>query len=309
MPKNYEVISTEADEIERRYRELTGIRTEYLRLSDNARYTGEIVELEDLTLIWTNLTGKMRWRDTLEGDSLNLSVLVSGDGTVKIGGRLADSGTVYVWQPSREIEMVMEGPVCTLEVCIPSGVIKSPEWKPGDHRMGEVPKHIIDDLVRACITATVVNKTNDHAPFPESLRNEILEVVSEVLQPWMEHRQELPSQKGHRNYQLVRKADDYLRGMNYQSELSINELCAELSTSRRNLFHAFHEILGIGPRRYLELLRLQELRRRLKAASAKESTVTALANELGFPHMGRLAASYRQHFGENPSDTLYSASH
>ena len=74
--------------------------------------------------------------------------------------------------------------------------------------------------------------------------------------------------------------------------------------SRRTLFRAFREELGMGPQGYLRLLRLHQFRERLLVAAATEASITELASELGFTHMGRLSAAYLKHFGEYPKETM-----
>lgn len=84
----------------------------------------------------------------------------------------------------------------------------------------------------------------------------------------------------------------------------VDFLASSLGVSRRSIFHAYRKLLGMGPKHYFEIQRLQVLRIRLKNASNSSATVTSIAADLGFNDMGRLAARYRRFYGENPSDTL-----
>jgi AraC-like DNA-binding protein len=86
--------------------------------------------------------------------------------------------------------------------------------------------------------------------------------------------------------------------------LDLPGLYAASGVSPRTLDYAFHEHLGMSPGAFIRKLRLHRLRRALLASDAGESTVTDLAYHLGFTHLGRLAALYRQTFGELPSATL-----
>lgn len=60
----------------------------------------------------------------------------------------------------------------------------------------------------------------------------------------------------------------------------------------------------MGPQGYLQLVRLHQLREHLLTTTPAETSITELAVELGFTHMGRLSAAYIKHFGEHPSKTL-----
>ena len=86
--------------------------------------------------------------------------------------------------------------------------------------------------------------------------------------------------------------------------LDIEALATDLGVSRRTLHRAFCRELGIGPRRYYELIRLNLLRGRLRGARAATATITGLATELGFHDLGRLAGLYHRQFGEYPRQTL-----
>jgi transcriptional regulator GlxA family with amidase domain len=55
---------------------------------------------------------------------------------------------------------------------------------------------------------------------------------------------------------------------------------------------------------YLRQVRLRRARAALQAAGRDATTVRAVAIDLGILHMSRFAASYREAFGEAPSDTL-----
>ena len=65
---------------------------------------------------------------------------------------------------------------------------------------------------------------------------------------------------------------------------------------------AFKEHFGVSPKRYLVLSRLSGARRDLIVA-ADQRSITRIANEWGFWHMGKFAADYRKMFGQSPSAT------
>ena len=84
----------------------------------------------------------------------------------------------------------------------------------------------------------------------------------------------------------------------------IPELCLELGVSERTLRTCCVEHLGMSPTRFLRFRRMQLAHRALLNGSPKETSVTAIATELGFWELGRFAVSYRALYGESPSDTL-----
>jgi len=120
----------------------------------------------------------------------------------------------------------------------------------------------------------------------------------------------LPDQKEHkisvkffRRSRLVKQADEYLRS-HLDQPLTLTDLCEALGTSSRALCYGFQEIFGMSPMAYLKTLRLQSVFRALKTPRSSPKTVTEVATQFGFYHLGFFARDYRQMFDELPSETL-----
>jgi len=82
--------------------------------------------------------------------------------------------------------------------------------------------------------------------------------------------------------------------------LSVAELTHTIGLSRRTLQNACRSILGMSPIQYLRALRLSEARRKLQAAGS----VTEVATQFGFWHLGYFSRDYNAMFGELPSQTV-----
>jgi AraC-like DNA-binding protein len=83
----------------------------------------------------------------------------------------------------------------------------------------------------------------------------------------------------------------------------VSDLARMCAVPRRSLEKHFRHFLGCTPLKLLQAERLGEARRKLLRAPLS-ATVTRIAIECGFPHLGRFAIAYRDHFGESPSATL-----
>jgi AraC family ethanolamine operon transcriptional activator len=111
----------------------------------------------------------------------------------------------------------------------------------------------------------------------------------------------------HRRHRLVKKAVEFVIERLDQS-IHMETLCREVGASPRALEYAFHAIYGMGAMRYLRTIRLNEVRNALlHAGGSNRATVTSIAMDWGFWHLGEFAAAYRRLFGEPPSETLRTA--
>ena len=102
---------------------------------------------------------------------------------------------------------------------------------------------------------------------------------------------------------VFRQADEYIRH-NLSRPIRIADLAVLIGVSQRSLELLFRDYYGVSPVRYLKMRRLHAAREKLLESGPDNQTVAALAAAHGFAHLGRFARSYRQQFGEYPSDTL-----
>jgi AraC family ethanolamine operon transcriptional activator len=81
---------------------------------------------------------------------------------------------------------------------------------------------------------------------------------------------------------------------------TVGTLCEALGVSRRTLQSCFQSTWGMGPLVWLNTMRLNAVRRRLKSAPS----VTEAATEYGFWHFGHFSHDFQALFGVRPSDML-----
>jgi AraC-like DNA-binding protein len=100
----------------------------------------------------------------------------------------------------------------------------------------------------------------------------------------------------------VRMAEEIMR-VRSDEPLSMAEVAREVGVGLRSLQLAFLEVRAMGPRDVLLRMRLERARERLLSAASTD-TVTTIALDCGFAHLGRFPAAYRVAFGESPVATL-----
>ena len=89
--------------------------------------------------------------------------------------------------------------------------------------------------------------------------------------------------------------------------VTVADLSRMAGVSQRTLRAAFHDIVGISPKRYALMQRLHAAHLALQQADRGRTTVTDVAMTFGFFELGRFAGRYRHAFGEVPSRTLRQA--
>ena len=106
--------------------------------------------------------------------------------------------------------------------------------------------------------------------------------------------------------QAIKKAHEYLREFDNDS-ISISALCQFANVSLRTLEYAFKEYYGVTPKNYLTAMRLSSVRKELRKNHSQSTSITDIANQWDFWHMGQFAADYKRLFGELPSETVKKA--
>lgn len=102
----------------------------------------------------------------------------------------------------------------------------------------------------------------------------------------------------------ISRAQEYIR-MNVGEAIGPEEIAAAVEVSTRTLFAGFKTYLNTTPMRYLKDLRLDLVREKLIDLGPRQASVTTVAMDYGFLHLGHFCAAYKQRFGELPRETLY----
>lgn len=87
-------------------------------------------------------------------------------------------------------------------------------------------------------------------------------------------------------------------------DISVKSLAQKFNITERTLNNYFQRDLNISPKRYLMVLRLTKINNILKASHVRKGLIEETARKFGFYHMGQFAKSYKEFFGELPSETL-----
>jgi AraC-like DNA-binding protein len=103
-------------------------------------------------------------------------------------------------------------------------------------------------------------------------------------------------------FQAVRACDAYMQE-HIDEPISLQDLSDACGFRPRSLINAFEAFTGVSPMAYLKALRLNGVRKSLRAVGQDRARIIDVAMDWGFEHMGHFAADYRAMFGERPSET------
>ena len=106
--------------------------------------------------------------------------------------------------------------------------------------------------------------------------------------------------------ETVKRVEAYLRA-HFDSPMRVSTLSRMAGLSERGLRDAFYSVHGLSPKQWMLAERLKQVRSALSENESSPISVTGAATRYGFYELGRFAATYREAFGEVPSETLRSA--
>lgn len=300
----------DADVLEAFYRAQTNTRTRFLQVSTGpADLFVRQLELGQVRVLEANGDGRHLWHDEMLSDEWRIALLQEASGAARIGGIDASPTLVTVIRPGESLGFATLGHYRTLEINIEEELVKENGWETCLGLSADVPESLVTALIATAQAAfAAFDRTTISAPIPDHSQHWAAIVIDQVHRIFEWWARLTPVPTGSRGVDaqadIVRRASLRLRDIDYAKSARVDDLCRDIGTSRRSLFLAFQRQLGIGPRRFNELIRLHHLRGCLYRAESDATTVSGEAEKLGFPEMGRLARTYRQVFGEAPSVTL-----
>lgn len=101
---------------------------------------------------------------------------------------------------------------------------------------------------------------------------------------------------------VVSRAEKYMASC-ADTPIAIADVLSHTGCSRKSLFENFRKFRGYTPGEFLANERLKQAHKRLSEPSESDS-VTSIAYESGFSHLGRFSEVYRKRYGIRPSETL-----
>jgi AraC-like DNA-binding protein len=102
---------------------------------------------------------------------------------------------------------------------------------------------------------------------------------------------------------FVKKAELFIEEYAHDP-ITVGSIAEHAGVSVSSLYAGFKKYRNTSPMHFLKSIRLNRVREQLLASDPKTTTVTAIAYEWGFAHLGHFTTDYKRWFGESPSETL-----
>lgn len=93
---------------------------------------------------------------------------------------------------------------------------------------------------------------------------------------------------------------------NIEQFIDIPDIAKELNISESQLHSIFKKDYGITPKKYLQNLRLNAIKKELLLADPHSFNISNIAQKYNFFHMSHFSLEYKKMFGQTPSETLNS---
>ena len=228
----------------------------------------------------------------------------------RMGSRyqLVDPGYAHLTGPTSSFDLRVRGQGDALAVVIPAGLVHAhwvgEEADPKGPLQGEPTVFTLASpaarrffrVMSAVWGEILTTPTGPKAR--RDFENGIVECLTQALEPPID-----PTGTVRNAKRILDRAKSFIR-TRLGHPLTVPEVARAAGTSRRTLYRLFLQEEQLTPLDFIQHERMDFVRRALLTSHAEETTVTTLAVQHGFNHLGRFAAQYRITFGELPSETL-----
>lgn len=303
----------DAETLEAFYAAQTSTRTQFMQFSRGpAILTARTLDLGDVRVLEVEGDGTHIWQDEMLAGNWRFAIITDCDASVRLGNIDVTPSIGHLMRPGDDAFLRTDGRYRTLEITLEQSLVERLGWSCVSGQAATLDRRAVAGLVEICSMAmTSCGDMAEGASQPWIEENTarwkdlILHHLERVLDPWFRPMSsEAQAHLTSCGPSIFEGAKDLLLDIDYAKSASVDTLAESLGVARRTLFLAFKNEIGVGPHRFREIVLLNALRSRLFRERTERTTVTEMANDLGFSELGRLAANYKDLFGESPSHTL-----
>jgi AraC-like DNA-binding protein len=232
-----------------------------------------------------------------------------GRGKFSINGQSFDGPGIFLLQPRAELQAANKEILRVVAMTVPISLLRETgrgdwhTWQPSDRCQTLLiePGARIVQRLRLLMEATLVQPTSayDQVERASSLATILATIVGQHSGTQKTTLRTSPTE----GLQILRRAREYIEA-HLSETIPIRDVCTVSATSLSKLERTFQRELQMSPSRYILTCRLEAVRKELGKSSSADMQIAHVAMDHGFNHLGRFAGSYREQFGELPSQTV-----
>jgi AraC-like DNA-binding protein len=103
--------------------------------------------------------------------------------------------------------------------------------------------------------------------------------------------------------QIAERAEDFI-SEHYRDTVLVEDICRETEVGLRSMQRAIRKYFDVTIIELLESVRMTGAYRELSVQNSEERTVTQIALDNGFSHLGRFSVAFHHRYGLKPSEVL-----
>lgn len=103
--------------------------------------------------------------------------------------------------------------------------------------------------------------------------------------------------------QTAQRAQEYIHSFYYQ-KITLEQLCRVSGVGVRTLQRCFKENIGFTINKYIYFVRLNEAYRSISSTNNYNLSISSVAHNLGFTHLGRFSTDFKKQFHISPSELM-----
>ncbi len=270
-------------------------------------------KVSDLEFRATRTTGFYHLEGSLDAGIVHMHLDLGSGGSRRLGGRAVVAGDLVVGAGGTQFDFLTAEQYDGIDFRLPETLVAAAlslrEPVSGELFRGTT-LHVVANCdrwitkVRGLTEALIASCTLPAGPRAhEHAHADVSDaLVAMLLLPWQRSDAVAFRSLYYQRLPIVRRVTEFMHA-NLGEPLMTHDLCHAARASERAVEYAFRDVCGVGPKQYLKMLRLNRVRRDLKQLPADVASVTRIAHQYGFWHMGHFSKDYRQLFGETPRQT------
>lgn len=282
------------DDVSAAYAGQPGLDFEFMQLAPgHLGYCQTSVSIGDVTISKERVGKPMRVHLRAAPDVVTISFMLGAGGAGFWRGHEIEKTHALVFGEA-ENEYILPRDLYSVNITAPVRAFDTlglPRLQSGLWRTADAPRRVLITIAGAALAGQHMTPGTD-----ATLMAAMCDALS--AEPGALTRHAAAPDDATRQFRLLQRAEQ----LRPDASVRIDAIAKDLGTSPRSLHRAFKDLSGLGPQRYLRIVRLHQFRERLFAGGSND-TITRLAYDFGFENMGRLSGQYRDWFGELPRET------